>query len=585
MKSLRILNKATLFIALLDLIHPVWALTASVNKNQFNLSETIQLSLSGDSQTPFQSMDLAPLNNDFDIIHRSHERHVVSVNGQFSEKVKLNLLLKAKQHGHLMIPSLKVGNDQTAAIQIQVSQQSTSAPNDQPVFLEVQWVGAEPTYVQSQLTLKVKIRHDGTLQRGELEPPQVEDAMVNRLSTNTTSQENINGRIWQVVERHFAVTPLKSGTLTVAPLQFRGQVGRKLKNSNRTVNNYFEPFWGQTVTLQTPALQRDILPPVAAYTGRTWLPAKSLTLSASSLSQTEFKVGDPINLNLDIEAVGLLAEQLPGVQMDALPDSIGVYPDDPILSNQFSQTDILGKFSLTIVLIPAIAGAIDLPELGITWWNTLTNKQETAKLKLPSFKVIDAAGVGTEGDNTLIELNAPLNTDRTADPDASAVIRADLTNEPLRQDKPIWKWIALGTLCGWLLTTIFLFRRKPKGTQAKPSKSASHSDQQQRLYDQVKRHVQSNNAIATYEALQSLDRHISSGNKDSNSSLQSQLLKMGLNQASEQIDKLKQHLFAHNNTAWNAKTAWPPLAAGLNKLMQSKDSATETTALKPLYPN
>ncbi len=584
MKSFISCIKHLFLSALIVAAHPVWALTASVNKNQFNLGETIQLALNGTSQTPFENFDLTPLSQDFNIIHRSKERRVSIVNGQSSEEVKLNLLLQAKQHGRLIIPSLTVGNEKTSAIQIQVNKASAQQQNEQPVHLTAQWVNAGPAYVQSQLTLKVKIRHNNTLQQGQLVSPQIENAMVNTLGTDITSQENINGRTWQVVERHFAVTPLKSGSLSVAPIQFQGQVARQ--RNNNSITGYFEPFFGQAVNLQTPPLHREILPPIDTYTGSTWLPAKALTLSAEPLSQSQFKVGDPINLKIDIDAVGLLAEQLPGIQMDALPDSIGVYPDDPVLSNQSNKTDVLGKLSLTIVLIPSVEGDITLPELGVTWWNIAANRQETATLKLPSFTVTKATGNPAASepqiDGTAI---APTNS-LPLDTQTTSITSLNQPSDLQSQTHSAWKWIAISSLLGWLLSTIFLLRRHSTTALKHASDTLDKTaERQQYLFNQVKQHAQSNDAMATYEALQALDRHMSSHAKQPNSSLQSQLTSLGLHEANEQIDKLKQYLFSTDKSTWDTKSSWPALGSGLQTLLKSANQGAQLNELKPLYPS
>ncbi|MFT5259233.1 MAG: hypothetical protein ACI9J2_000572 [Saprospiraceae bacterium] len=557
---------------------------ATINKNTFSQSETIQLTLHGDSQTPFQRMDLSELSNDFEIIHRSSEKRVSISNGQTQETVKLNLLMRTNQHGRLMIPSLKVGNEQTAAIQIQVNKANTQgaiSAEEQPITLDMQWLTKGPAYVQAQMTLKLKIRHDGSLQQGQLDSPNIENAMVNTLGADTSYQESINGKAWQVIERHFAVTPLKSGQLTVPPLRFQGQITRR-SNSNRTTSSFFEPFFGQPITLQTSTLTRSILPPASAFTGSNWLPAKSVKLSMLELQNNQFSVGDPINLNISVDAVGLLAEQLPGIQMDALPDDISVYPDDPTLSNRSDQNNVMGKLSLDIVLIPTQAGEVKLPAVEIDWWNTASDQQETARLKLPTFFV---TGASAPSSDSLLKFDVPQNFEPEINTNDNDVSVLNATKSDANQTNPAWKWIALAALSGWLFTTIMLLRREPNNSQAAPINPAEQAESRQTLLAQIKQHAFANNAIETYQAIQTLDRHISKTSKQAHDSLQGQLTRLGLHQANEQIDKLKQHLFAATNQPWDSKTGWPVLVKGIEKLVNDKQTSHQDTTLRPLYPS
>ncbi len=562
-------------------------LTATVNKNTFSLGETIALTLHGDKDTAFKNMDFSPLNSSFEILHRSNERRVSIVNGQSQETVKLNLLMRPKEYGRLMIPSLKADNEATPAIQIQVNKGAAQTNSEQAVTIESQWLKQGPAYVQSQMTLKIKIRHDGRLQKGQLDSPTIKDAMVNTLGADTTYQESIDGKTWQVIERHFAVTPLKSGDLAVPPLRFQGQISRRLNNNNRSLNSYFEPFFGQSVDLQTSSLKRTILPPAAQFTGTTWLPAKSLQLSLKPLDSNQFSVGDPVNLKIDIDAVGLLAEQLPGIQMEKLPSTVGIYPDNPVLSNQSDNNNIRGKLSLDLVLIPAEAGEIQLPELSVVWWNIDTQKQEVATLALPKLTVASVSGTSTQinGGNLepVIEPNLHLKAEANnqVSPDEQS---PDISSTASSSTPSYWKWLAIGALLGWIATAYLAFFTRKNTQRAKPSSVVTgNNTTHQNVVNQVKQFALANNPKGTYETLQKLSKQF--WPKCQLVEMHHQLQKMGEHEASKSIKQLSQHLYSERTIGWDGTQSWASLEGALAKIIQQHTRAQPQTAqLKPLYP-
>lgn len=561
----RILLTAAL---LLNSLPALAAVTATVNKNTFAPGETIQLSLQSDTPVNWSTVNLSPLEKSFTIVRRNTGTHITATASGQTQLAWLDLWLKARRNGGSVIPSLQVGNAQTAAIAIQID---SSGGQLQPVQIEARWLESGAAYVQSQMTLIVKIRHDGSLQEYALDSPSIADAMVYRLGEDIMDKEDSNGRTWQVIERRFVITPLKSGTLTVPPLLFKGQVGRR----TNSIWQSFGQFFGQPFALETLSLEREILPPAANYTGSTWLPAKSLTLSVEPLAKTEFKTGEPINLNISIVAVGLLAGQLPGIQMGALADNIAIYPDDPVLKSVSNGSDVVGTLSLAMVLIPAAAGAIDLPEISVTWWDINRDETQTAVLKLPSLNVV-AATVATTvattvaGDDTALDVDSTPNVALPVAPSAAV-------DAPLSTSHSFWQWLAIGALGGWLLSTIFLLRRKPAAQQIAPA-VADDAAAQQRLLDKIKQHAQANDAAATYAALQKLERIMANG------PLQTALDNQGLYQASAQISQLKQHLFAAKHASWDGETAWLALADGLQKLLRHQEKPNQAAGLKPLYP-
>ena len=77
--------------------------------------------------------------------------------------------------------------------------------------------------MQQQIPLTVRLYVDGSVQSGDLRSPSTPDAVIEQLGDEQRSSASVNGRDYTVIERHYAVSPEKSGTLQITSASFRGQ--------------------------------------------------------------------------------------------------------------------------------------------------------------------------------------------------------------------------------------------------------------------------------------------------------------------------------------------------------------------------
>src|SRR5690606_5300244 len=104
------------------------------------------------------------------------------------------------------------------------------------IFL-VSTVSKDELYVQEQLLYIIKIYYAiGFDQGAQLTSPQVADAVVQQLGSDSNYQEVVNGIGYNVTERRFVIFPQSSGQLTIPPVYFNASVGRR-SGINRFFNN------------------------------------------------------------------------------------------------------------------------------------------------------------------------------------------------------------------------------------------------------------------------------------------------------------------------------------------------------------
>src|SRR5690606_16432959 len=100
-----------------------------------------------------------------------------------------------------------------------------SAADGDDVFLEVE-VDTPAPYVQQQVGYTVRLFYAVALQSGDLSDPAGDGLQVQRIGQDVQYTRGVQGRAYNVVERRYALTPERSGTLSVAGITFRGRLAR-----------------------------------------------------------------------------------------------------------------------------------------------------------------------------------------------------------------------------------------------------------------------------------------------------------------------------------------------------------------------
>jgi len=333
--------------------------------------------------------DLSGITRDFEIVSQSESTsRSLSIGGgrqQSSHTTTYALSLRPKRQGNLMIPAINIGGSSTIAIPITVT--ATSAARQQrdvgQVFFE-NTVDHTSTYVQSQIIYSLKLFYADSVGGDFPAAPVLTDAVVQSLEGERRFATVVNNRRYNVLEKRYAIFPQKSGTLTIPREVFRGVRGRG-------------GFFGQReqVTAVSEAIVIDIKPKPTAFTGTTWIAAKSFNLTERWTEQPpQFKVGEPVNRILAMHAVGLTGSLLPPFDPMELAN-VKTYADPAVTSETHGTNGISSRSETTIGIVPIKPGQLTLPEVHIPWWNTETDREEVAIIPAVTYDVLPVEGAAT----------------------------------------------------------------------------------------------------------------------------------------------------------------------------------------------
>ncbi len=356
------------------------------------------------TQSNLNDPDTDPLKRNFSVLEVGRSQSLTIINNKVTREDEWRISLIPKKSGILKIPSLKVGNDKTRALSINVK--NSLSPKGLPkdtFFIKTSITPKEP-FVNSELLYQVKIFYRVNFAKALITPPKANNAIIRQLGQDKSYEAHIKNHTYQVFERRFAIFPQKPGILTISPVIFRGLIIPPAHN------NSFAAYYGlnaKPVQMIAPEKQVTIKPIPKIALGHLWLPTNKFSITQDfNEDLNKLTVGTPLTRIITLKAQGLLAEQLPDIHINN-SKYYNVYPAQPKLENRYFNGHLEGKKIFKVVYLPTNPGEVSLPAIDIKWWdintNTLTNSV------LPSTKL------------TFINSQAPLLVTQTKPVDKTFV--------------------------------------------------------------------------------------------------------------------------------------------------------------------
>ncbi|HET9032198.1 MAG TPA: BatD family protein [Dokdonella sp.] len=447
------------------LIGLFWSIGASaaarawLDRDSMQLGETVTLNVESDSSTASEP-DFSVLLGDFKSLGTQSSRQISMSNGSTSAKTVWAVGLEPKHPGTLTIPALSVGGTMTEPLSLTVLPAPVGAqgkPGDS-LFIEVSADPLSP-YVQQQVRYTVKLYFALNLSDGTLDEPAASGAVVQKLGRDKQYSATANGQRYQVLERNYALTPEQSGRLTMPQLNFRGSA-----TDNSDPTGFFRR--GRSVTARSDEVQLDVRPKPASWGTAPWLPAASLSLNDESELPHEIQVGEPLTRTIKLRAQGLGFEQLPELEIKAIPGA-EVYPDKPDTQTRNDGNWLYGERTRKFAIVPSQPGTLTLPAIEVQWWNTSTDKLETASLPERQINVVGTAASGSTATPSAPQ-SAPAAPAAKPDTAPTTVLYPSADGgSGLR----FWRWISLILAVLWLLTLALWWRSRNTLAIAKTARS------------------------------------------------------------------------------------------------------------------
>jgi len=531
-------------------------ITLKIDRDDISLSESFKLFFESDASVD-DDPDFSPLEVYFSILGRSQSSSTSIINGSFSSTKTWVLTLMPKQAGKITIPAISFGSDKSTPSILTVNARSNAptSSNDKDIFIEAEVEDKAPIIGQ-QVLLKVKIYTRLQISSAQLSEPRTVgfESEFQQLGQTARYSSVVGGKNYTVLQQNYLFTPQTAGQGTLEPIIFQADTGR---GSNRI----FSPFdQGERIKLQTaPVVISIAAEPSTPH--QLWIPAKALKIS-SQIANGPYKVGEPINLTIVIEAKNQIAELLPLLPL-AKQTGFKSYADKPIFENSPTKDGIDGRLTQKYAIIPQKEGLINLPEYTVQWWNTETNRFETSKIPARQIKVTAAQAQMADrtrdnNDVVVAPINLPVNQNNHS------------TNESLLP----WQLLSLAFFILWLATLIYHLANKNTAPKTAVNVKAVKNNSKKLLLTAC----QNNNAKQSQKYLIEWAQGIFEDESISN--IQQIKQRVSKDFAIE-IDALQHALYSEQKNNWNGLK----LASEVKNVQISKTATEDKKGLKNLYPD
>ncbi len=474
-------------------------LIATVDRNHISMEETLTLNVRFNKQVMLDEPDFSLLQQHFDVLTNKRSNQYRNINGRAESWTQWSLVLAPKQEGKLFIPSFELDGNFSEAIEITVdTAASTTINSDKPVYLESE-LESQQAFVQQQVLYTVRLHTRVGIVSVNRSDFAVDNTLMKQVD-ETQYQKVIGGQTYAVVEIVYALFPQQSGELTIPATQW--------DITTQSRGGYYDPIFnrgGQRLRLRTQAQTLTVQPKPDSYTAADWLPANNIQLQEQwSSTPDEFIVGEPITRQIQINAEGLMASQLPPLQIPTVKD-LKYYPDQPKAEETQTKKGISTQKTESYAIVPSQPGRYTLPAITLDWWDNNTQRQRQAHL--PERHITVTAAAGTTIKTTLPTENSAERDSLKLSNAVSPTITdtADTTNTN-NKGSSLWFYSTLGLATLSLLLGVICWQQRhalnrlhsKHSTTLLPDSQTIAEDQ---AFKQLKKFMNSDDLLAIRQAL------------------------------------------------------------------------------------
>lgn len=405
------------------------SLQAELSQASITFGDSVSLTVSARNMD--EAIDFSSLNASFNVTGRSSSREVKIINGVQTVLVNWVIQIEPKKAGVLTVPPIRVGNLQTQPLALNVSGPPTGANRE--LFIEAS-VDTENPYVQSQVLLTIKVWQSIRILESNKVNLGSDLFQTVSLERDREYVDTRDGKEFLVQEQQFALFPQSSGVHTFGPIELQA----KVPVDNSRAQGFFTPTrsvkrLSQPITLNVKARPDSVQ-------GQWWLPAKDVQITDSwSADPSNIDANETLTRTIEIIATGVSGDQLPDIEPPTV-DGLKLYADNVDRTSVATDEGIVSTQRVTWAVLPERNGAVDVPPINLSWFNTQSGQPDVAEL--PAQTVVinglaeQAAPIVATDSSTDSPNGADTGDSALVGPASSALIGANRF--------PNWLWLLLG---------------------------------------------------------------------------------------------------------------------------------------------
>ena len=382
-------------------------ISASVDKNQITLEDTIELSIKITGVRNPQ-IPVLPTLSDFIIRSAGTQSSTQIFNSNVQTTTIYKYLLIPKNEGTFIIDPIKLEqsgntyNSKSISVNVQKTNPKTSNVN-KSVYAETSVSKINP-FINEQITYTFKLFRRVEARNLNLSMPFDETYFrKENLGKAKRYSQLINGIAYDVDELSMALFPINSGKAIIPSsmmeldLIYQRESNRRRDPFSRFFN---DPFFGRNsksdhkiLTTKPIEINTQIFPNSGKPKGFRNIVGR-FSLSAT-IGKDILELGDTTTLTVILSGTGNLMDAT--LESPNLHKNFKIYPDQPIYKQSIHGNQIGGEKTFKFALVPYKTGKQTIPSIELNYFNPEKNAYITTSTKVINLTVMP--GVGNENLN------------------------------------------------------------------------------------------------------------------------------------------------------------------------------------------
>lgn len=399
---------------------------ATVDKETLRAGETAVLSITVEGVTDCD-VPPAPRVDGLDIRYVGPSTQVRWVSGSVTQSISFRYTIQSTRIGTYRIPAVEVNvggkTYRTEPLDIEVvastgTRQQQRSGSGEPLSLLLE---PEKTVVYPGETIELKLTLlIDNARVTEVTYPQLDAVgfLIDEFSEPTQGKRTVNGRSLQTLEFVTNITPAVTGELVIGPATMQCEI-RVPAQSRDPFDDFFSggfpdfdsffdsPFFSRTttnVTVESEPLVLSVRPFPDEGRPSTFSGAVGKFTVVTSATPTTVKVGDPINLRIEVSGEGNVRSVTPPRIHDS--DQFKTY--DPVVKSVSKTQKVLEQ--VLIVKDPTVS---EIPAVSLAYFNPAAQQYEIATSAPIPITVIPAPARADTGGQAVsqdaqVKLKSPL---------------------------------------------------------------------------------------------------------------------------------------------------------------------------------
>lgn len=412
-------------------------LRVSVDKNPIMIDEAVQLIISAEGEITSRQIDLSSLETDFRMSSTSISQSTRSINFNTTKTTTWVTQLFPKSVGTFTIPEFEMDGQKSKAFDVIVTPVGNGQGASARDFYVTANVDMTTVYLQQQIKYTTKLLMAKEIQRGSLQAPELDNAIIKQVGEDKEYEDFQNGVRYRVIERTYAIIPQASGSFSISGTVFNGEAVTDSRQSFGFISRT------KPINRVAPDIELTVLPIPEDYQDH-WLPSEFVQLNEEwQQDPKSIVLGQPITRTITLTAAGLVEEQLPEI-MGMYPPDFKIYPDQASTTTVDKGAVLFAQKVQSEAIIPNRVGKFVLGEVVVPWFNVVTKQTEYAKLAARAVEVLPPSKDAVSNIEPISPINVKPTTLATSEP---PLLATNTASDEFRLD---WLHISLFTL--WLVS-------------------------------------------------------------------------------------------------------------------------------------